>query len=517
MARRSSTRGRRVSRFTPRRWLPVIVLTVLVAAAIVVPNDERGGTVTIAEAERAAGSVLPTVATEGALSTAWFCSGGTARGLTGPAELTLVLANVATRGARAEITVYDDKGGERSQSIDVPANGRTRVVAESVHSGAWVAATVDVQGGRVAVDREVRGALGFDAAPCATDAGQRWFVASGSTLRGADEHLVVFNPFPDDASVDIGIATETGERQPKALQGLSVPGRSLRVVRVGDTVTARSRIAGTISARAGRVVVDRVQTWDGTGDKVRGAGDGAVSTPAPKGLVSTPAVPAAAARWFFPGGTLTPGGRSQVGVYNPSSRTASVDVVLAYERPATNAPIEPIQLTVPARSQVVADLTDDTELLPDVAFTIDVRSLEGIPVVAERTAFTGAPTRQRGVGAVVGSPVAATRWLLTQGGPSRARSSGVVVANPGPRSAKVAVVEVGGGSRRNVPSAAVTVPAGDRRVLELSDAAPAATLDLRSTGAVVVAYRLSLAEGFGVALASAEPFPETLEALAPTR
>ncbi|MGI8710620.1 MAG: DUF5719 family protein [Acidimicrobiales bacterium] len=514
-ARRSSgTRRRDRTRFTPRRWLPFLVLGALVVTSVVLQRGDEPAADPGAASDDLV-TVLPAVASPGALSTAWFCGGGSAEGEAGLADMTIVIANDAPRGATADVTVYDDRDGRSTESVDVPAFGRARVSARSVHAGEWVAATVDVRGGRAAVDREVKGPLGFDVAPCATAAANQWYVPSGSTLRGAQEYLAVFNPFPDDASVNIDFATETGARQPKLLQGLSVPGQSLRMVRVGDTVTARARIAAKVRTRAGRVVVDRVQLYDGTGDEVAGAGV-VTPTPAPRGLVSGPAVSALASRWYFTGGAVSAGGRNQVALYNPSDRDAPVDVAFTYERPAANPPTEPIQLTVPAGEQVVADFTEDQTLVPDVAFAVDVRSLDDVGVVAERLAFASAPATQLGASAVTGSPVAASRWLLAQGGPSQARSASVVVANPGPRATRVRVFEIGGGTRRPVAAASVTVPAGDRRPLDVAGVGAAATLDVMATDPVVVSYRLAQSDGNGVALASAEPFPETLARLPPT-
>ena len=126
------------------------------------------------------------------------------------------------------------------------------------------------------------------------------------------------------------------------LQGYSIPGGGLRVIRVARVVTARREAAATVVARTGRVVVDRVQTYDGTGDPVTGPGRDASTTAAPIGLVSTPALPGTASRWFFAGTSLSPGTRSQVALFNPSSEDARVDVVPTYQDPTRNAELEPV-------------------------------------------------------------------------------------------------------------------------------------------------------------------------------
>ena len=518
MARRKPTprHGRTVARFTPRRWLPFVALTGIVAAGVVVASRDSSAPPPASEASAEIVLLTPTVAEPGALSSAWFCGGGSAQGEQGPAELSVVIANDDGRGAVADITVVDDHDGHAVRQVEVPANGRARVALADIRGGDWVAATVEVRGGRAVVDREVRGPDGFDAGPCATSAAREWYVPSGSTVREAEEYLSIFNPFPDSSSVDISFATESGRRAPRALQALSIPGRSVRVVRVKDTITARTQIAATVRARSGRVVVDRVQTYSGKGDPVAGKGEGAVTTAAPIGLVSTPGFPGAADRWFFPGSSLSDGNRTQLAVYNPSDRSAEVDVTLGYQEPGLHPANEPIQLTIPAKSSEVVDLTDDPDILPGIPFTIDAQSIDDRPIVAERLSFTGRPAKRRGATVTAGSPVAATRWLVAQGGPSKSRSSSVVVANPGPRAVHLTVVELTGGTRRQLEGGRITIPKGDRRAIPLDGAATAATLEIRADGAVVVAYGLSQSSGLGLASAGAEPFPETISALPPT-
>lgn len=517
MARRPVPRhGRKLKRFTPRRWLPFLAMCAIVALGVVVASRDTTTGRSPTEAPAASKALVPAVAPKGALSSAWFCGGGSALGANGPAEMTLLIANDDGRGAVADITVYDDADGHRSVQVLVPANGRTRVAVPTIRTGTWVAATVELRGGRTVVEREVRGPLGFDAAPCATAAAQEWFVPSGSTKRGSEEYLSLFNPFPDSSSVDISFATETGRRAPRALQSFSVPGRSLRMVRVADTTTDRAQVAATVRTRSGRIVVDRIQIHDGTGDPVKGVGPDAPTTDAPIGLVSTVASSGSAPRWFFPGSSLADGTRSRLAVFNPSSGSVRVDVVISYQDPKSNGVPEPIQITVPARQTEIVDLTDQSGLLVGVPFTVDVRSLDGVSVVAERTVDTGRPAKRRGATITAGSPVAARRWLVAQGGPSRARSSSVTVANPGPNAVHLRVVQLTSGTRRPLAGGTITIPAGDRRQVPVADAGVAATLEINADGPVVVAYGLSQTDGLGLASALAEPFPESVVALPPT-
>jgi hypothetical protein len=509
---------RRRSRFTPRRWLPFVALSALVAGATVIEADTDPVDPTELDASLDV-RTLATVAREDAISSAWFCGGGTASGEDGIAELALVLANDAPEGATAEVTFVTGDEASEPQVLEVPAYGRARLAASEVVEGEWVAALVEVRGGRVAVDREVSGPLGFDASPCSTEASDRWYVPSGSTVRGATEHLSFFNPFPDPVSIDVAFATDTGARSPRALRSFSVPGRSVRVVDIGELVTDRTEVAAVVRVRVGRVVVDRIQTFDGSGDEVTTTDDAdeEITTPAPRGLVSTAASPVRAERWVIPGARVAEGVRTQIHVYNPSSADAEVDVVLGYQDPERLPELLPVELTVRAQEQVVVDLNSITGIVLDTDLWVDVRSLDGVPIVAERVTSFGEPAPRQGVAATLGSPVSATRWLVTQGGSTRLRSGTVQVANPGAATARITVRHLVDGDAVELPSAAIELAPGDRRSLDLSDAGAAASIVVESTEAVVVGSSLSLGSGTGVSLQPAFPFPEAVVPLPPLR
>ncbi|MCB1031967.1 MAG: hypothetical protein KDA95_11550, partial [Acidimicrobiales bacterium] len=231
-------------RSTPRRWLPFLALSALIAGAVVIDAETPG-----LRPEQRDRSLDPTLLAsmplEDTLSTAWYCGGATAGGDGGLAEMTLVMANDAPEGATAEVTFLTAKSGNETepQVVEVPANGSAVLSASDVLTADWVGAIVEVRGGRVAVERQVRGPLGYDASPCSTAAANNWFVPSGTTVRGSELYLSFFNPFPDTASIDVSFSTESGPRSPRALRGLSIPGRTIRVVAVGKLVTDRQTVA----------------------------------------------------------------------------------------------------------------------------------------------------------------------------------------------------------------------------------------------------------------------------------
>lgn len=536
MARRKAGRHASTARgTTPRRWLPFVALVGITAGSVVITrqvNPPEASVATVAAPE----TLLPVAAVAHPISSTWFCSGGTAVGPGLGADLSLVVANADDQGTKALVTVFGPGGKRKAKPVQVPANGRVRVYARDILPGDWAAATVEVFGGRATVERRVEGADGFDVGPCSSIAAKRWYVPSGSTVRGATERLVLFNPFPDDTSIDIRFDTDDGTLSPRALQGVSVPGRSLRVLTI-ENPARRRQVAATVTTRTGRIVVDRIQSYDGTGDPVTGGGATPLDTAAPRGLASTPAIPATAARWVFPDARIVAGGRTQVAIHNPGPRTADLDVVITFEEPDRFPEVEPVQVTLRAGEETMVDLTDQADLSPGFPFTVDVRSLEGAPVVAELLWFTGSRESQAaaeggtdaapagetaatdtfgpGFSVTAGSPVAARSWFVAGRGGDTGLESSVVVANTSAAPVEVQVAELVGGRRRSLAGATVTIPGHDRRALVLTRAQPWSGLIVSGDGPLVVGRTIWSIEGRGISTSLATPFPDQVVPLPP--
>lgn len=569
MAAKKPQEARRVRpkrrRTTPRRWLPFVVLLAMAAAAFVVERsitDEP----TPSNVVNLASTRLPVAAESAALSTAWYCSGGSAMGDDGMAELSVVIANAAADPTTADVIVVDDDGGEESTTIEVPAYGRTRVTASEVLEAEWVGMTVEVLGGDIAVEREVVGPNGYDVSPCSSHAATEWFVPSGSTVIGAEEYLLLFNPFPSSTSVDIDFATDEGALVPRQLQGLTVPGHSVRLVPTDSLPARRAQIATHVQARSGRLVVDRLQIYDGSGDAMDGDGEDATTSPPPRGLASSSAIPQAALRWVFPQGRNDQEVRNQVALYNPGTDIAEVDVIVTFEDPARMPEVEPVAATIPPGEQRLVDLTDVVGLENGLDYTISIDSF-GIggapaqPVVAELLTFNwlreltsptpadegaggevapddvgeqppddeestgdGAPPEGfggtefvPGYAVVPGAPVAASEWILASRGGTRSRAPNVVVSNPSLVTVEVTVEEVVDGRRQPVEGATVKIPPRDRRSLDLTTAGWSSALVISADEAVVVQATSVSTTGLGSSGALASPLPDAVMFLPPLR
>ncbi len=90
------------------------------------------------------------------------------------------------------------------------------------------------------------------------------------TQADAVSHLVVYNPLPTDAVVDLSFASEAeaGVYIPPELVGLVVPAANTISIDIGAHVRRRDVLSATVRARLGRVVVDHLQRFDGSSGRV---------------------------------------------------------------------------------------------------------------------------------------------------------------------------------------------------------------------------------------------------------
>jgi hypothetical protein len=236
--------------------------------------------------------------------------------------------------------------------------------------------------------------------------------------------LLLFNPFPDDAIVDIKFATSEGTREPQATQGFVVRGRGLRVLPLDDIVRREPAVAVDVRARNGRVVVGRVQSY------VQGA-KRALSV----GLAS----PQPAEEWWFATGDKSETATEHLAIYNPGEEDAEVDIAFYPTDPAAADAAEPVSITVPAGTSVPVDV-NGSDGVPPGPHSIQVRSEPGSPVVAERTLDIKGDAA---VNATLqpGSPLTANLWTFVTGAGDGSET--LVVANTTGDTATVTVRVLG--------------------------------------------------------------------------
>lgn len=473
---------------TPRLPALVVLAAAIVLLALLVSPAEREPT---APPFGAAAALGPPAAGPGdVLSSNWYCAFGSAVE-DGGADLNLVVTNAGAGERRGTITWFP-QGAERVVAPVTVAGRSTAVLrAADAVEAALVSAVVELDGGDVVVENVVGAPAGTDAAPCATAPSDRWYLANGTTARGAAEFLVLFNPFPDDAVVDITFDTNEGRAEPEGTQGLPVPPGSTTVVDL--TVTGPLRqddVAAAVVARRGRLVVERVQTFPGI---------------AGQGIGLTLAAPAPAEVWTFPEGINQEGVVETWAVFNPTDRQAIVSLeIVPDEGPA----LEPLDLTIePGRQQV--QVADASVVPPGVGHSSTVRSLNGVPVVAEREIDSDVSGR-RGWSSMLGAPAPAARWVFAAGGASDDVDQWLMVVNPGAEEVTLRVRGISGGSLVDIEGLeSVALGPAERRQLRLRDFVdePQLSMLVEADGPVVV-ERDIFAPGIGAIAVTGVPLSE---------
>ena len=300
--------------------------------------------------------------------------------------------------------------------------------------------------------------------------------------------LALYNPFPEDAIVDLSFTHEAGRSVPSDFTGLVVKGGALRVVSVGDHVRRRAHISMTAVARSGRIVVDRIQLRNGSS----------------KGMSLALAATSPGTTWYFPEGLVADGVGESFHLYNPNAEEAQVSIELALETGAA----EPFDLTVPPRGRLTVVAGEEERVPKGVGHAATVLSLNGVPIVAERSVVAVAPASRAGIADSLGARRTAERWVLAAGAASPTVDEWIVVLNPGPSDATVTVRALAAGQLLAPESLApVPVKAGRRVAIRASEHFSREDLALlvESTSPVVVERGIYLVGSPGIALSSGVP------------
>jgi hypothetical protein len=443
-------RGRRL----PRGPILLVVVVALVAAIVAQQSESSGSRAS--QPAIAARADLGVPAADVA-SSAWFCAAGTSTP-DGAATETVVIDSLARTGIEATVTVMP--GGDTTPATHtehLAPGEQVRVPVADVLATAEPGVVVETVGGPAAVTHvlEHDGDLAVEA--CTRAAAEDWYFSSGTTVDGSQQDLSLFNPFGDDAIVDVTFATDTGEQEPSELQAMVVPRRSRITIPVQDSVLRQARVAAHVHARTGRVVAEQTETFD---DVVV---DGATRS----GIALSAGATAPASTWRVAAGSTAAGGKGQLALANFTDTDARVDVqtVIAGGQELTAQTVR-----VPAQGVIVVGVTTRVPPDADYAVVATARPDHGrlVPVVAQLLATWAPESASSGLASTIGSTVTATRWVVPRLDVDA--ESTVTVFNPGPEPITAALL----------PAAQVDRTTGPTSEPELA-VAPGAAKTIRAT------------------------------------
>jgi hypothetical protein len=440
------------------RRIPVLaaIAALLVVGGLVDRVGEPAG------ASAPASPVIPSVAGSSALSSSWYCAGGTS-GAGTQADTTLVVSNVGDSLLRGAITAVSSTGATASLRLQLGRRQQATVAQSKLLQGAYVADTVEMDGGQVVVSQEVSGPLGVSEAPCASSTSSTWYLGTGSTVQGDSVYLALYNPAATDAIADLSFATDHGLTEPGDYQGLLVPAGRLVVVDVGQRVQDDNEVATAVTTRIGRLVVDQLSERTSGG----------------QALTLTLAAPSLASVWQFPFSVTEPDVAETFYLFNPSQQTAQIRMGFALASGAA----EPLALSVPPQSQVSLEAKSQARIPPGTPYSAMVASQNGVPVLAARATDYGSSGSSQGRAEMTGTPVSSRAWVLPPAVGASQQAVGVTALGPG-----TVTVTVAGSSPGALPVSRRSLAPGRPATIAVPPEATLGNLPLvvTSTGPVVL-------------------------------
>jgi hypothetical protein len=436
----------------------VVIVAVLLVALVFDPEPRP---VTTA----APSSLIPVVpasfSSAAARSDVWFCAGGTAvEG--GFADHRLILINTTDAERVASISASGSRvaGADRatgSRRVTLPPYARSELrLAELVPKVEFASATVEMSAGGVVVEHTVSGPTGFDRAPCATAASAEWFVPLSATATEknptARAVLVVYNPFADNAVVDVDFVTDAASAA-APIESMVVSPGAVETLDLTTLVPVADQVATVLRARAGRVIVDRIEVFD--------------DARARRDLVLTAGVPAAAETWFLPSGRVGAPRAERLVVYNPGPDPT--EVVIEVRPDDRSIVVEPFTLQIGAGRFSVVDVSAEKRLT-DVGvagYSVIVRAT-GPPVAVERLVTVAPGQPGAGVSSTTGSAFASPT-IVVDGVATEAAPGELIVFNPNARAIATVTMEVIANGQRGAGPAGTEfeLQPGERRSLPL--------------------------------------------------
>lgn len=301
---------------------------------------------------------------------------------------------------------------------------------------------------------QVRGAGG---STCALEASTEWYFPVGSSLVGARETIVVANPFPGEAVVEVTFLTEEGSEASAKFADVAVPaGKSVRIDASSAALPADSLAVQLTAARG------RVTAWKALALK---------TDESPSGFGFSLGVSRPRMRWYFPFGQVGEGVDNRIAIVNPHDDEAIVSLLVMTSKEVVRGP-RLMEIAVPGQTSksvsLAEELPGDQANLGDVS--VALQSENDVTVAAEKVVAIESGDRE-GVASEVGAADPARAWVAP---PAVADSvtDQLAIMNPFDRAARVDVSIVTGRNELLTPDwmQGIKVPGGLRVTVPLRSA-----------------------------------------------
>ena len=502
------------------RRLPLVALAALVVAVVVADRSHPEAVSPPTYGASPIGQSTPAlVDSTGVLSTSWFCPGGpTTDGRT--TFLTLFNSNDDAREVALSAVTEGGRTGRRT--LVLPPRNRSVLSLGSLAAGEDTAATVTVYGAGVAVEQTVAGRSGVDTTPCADATSSTWYLADGSTTSDAALRLVLYNPFPNDAVVDVSLTTVERTVEPPDLQGAVVPGHSVRLFDLAQAAQREQVVSTAVSSRGAELVASRIESAD---------------NPSRRGFWSKLAAARPAQTWWFPDGAKGADASEQFVLYNPGDADASVELSFlpaggtgappagapapgaapttattpgsapaSTDQTASSSLVEPVSEVVPAGTFLVVDVNSEKAVANGRHSTVINVVGDQTPVVAERV-LTRQVSGRAATTVLLGSQLAVTDWYVIDEVASHGGGN-LVIMNSAGLATTAAVKAIGPAGAVDVPGlSSIAIPAGGAADVPIPPSAGGFPLLVQVAQPVVVEWQAPVTLGDNTSHVTSLAFP----------
>lgn len=392
------------------------------------------------------------------VSMTWFCGGTAALGASENGEYggEVVLTNPTDSPSSSIVSIFTIDRDPIVVNVDVGPRSQETVDLDVAVTASFVSAMVEVDRSEVAVEQVSRHPAGDAVSACTTTTSSEWYVADGFTAAGSDLRLLVTNPYPTAAIVDVEISTVAGPRTPGELQGYVIPANSLRVINLEDAgFRDEPVVAVNLVASTGRVVVAKDQHYLGAGRL---------------GHLAALASPTTSDEWWFADGAFGSGLAERLVIFNPTDDDVEADVVVL-GIPGLEEDYDSTSLTVPSREVVTFDVAG-VPGLAEGSHALLVTTWSGPSIVVERviSRSTGQSVVTSALLGAQGDALA-SEWFASITSSDGSQAS-LVMFNVSPEPVTVEVSSIGPGGPEPLDSAVgLILEANERREIALGGVA----------------------------------------------
>jgi hypothetical protein len=489
--------------------LRIVVLLVIAAALALLAVGARG----IPDSREVAApdplldgsSVTAGTGTSGSI---WFCPAGSAATPTTPTHR-VTIANPTKAALTATVRGWTPAGQPAPvTNITVPAQSST------VLNAANGSVMVELSGGGATVSHELSAGSLWDEDLCSSQPSDEAYFPAIDTRRGNSARLTLLNPFQSDAVVKITISTSDTVRVPNQLNGLVIPGGTSRTIELNTIVERRAIFTASISG-SGRFISELAQ-YDG------GQASPEDGTQSPTGLVLQLGAPGLVQHQLFADGLVTAGLTEAFVIANPTDSPSKVSLsVMPFDADPAARP-QPFLLDVSANRSVVVQLDKEARVPPGTPHWVRLDVIDGAGVVAQRVvavAGTNSLGLAGGIASTMGTPRAATSWIVPSLDPAQKTADSLAIVNPSVSgTAKVTIESFAAGV---VATSSLDVGAGKGVLINLSAAVAASAkgaalgLTLTSDQPIGVERRGVTSTKHDIAAVVGSPVAGSLEDLPP--